>query len=160
MFPPTLFSVMTPAHCSSVQSFGGMFSDYFQSGRRKSLKLVCFNIRWRSGAGSPHSKRASGSNPSWGLSAWSLHILLVSAWVLFGCTSEMCMLGCRCKCERGCLIASVCQLCDRLTTWLVHAPPLAGVRFINPKSSKLQQHFTILTMLKIRIRDFRHSTHV
>lgn len=154
-----LFSVMTPAHHSSMQSFGGMFSDYFQSGTWKSLQLDCFNIRWCSGAGSPHRRRTA-TNPSWGLSAWSLHILLVSAWVLFGCTSETCILGCRCECERGCLIASVCQLCDRLTTWLVHAPPLAGVRFINPKSSKLQQHFTILTMLKIRINDFRHSIHV
>lgn len=74
--------------------------------------------------------------------------------------SETCILGCGCECERGCLIASVCQLCDRLTTWLVHAPPLAGVRFINPKSSKLQQHVTILTMLEITLRDFRHNIHV
>lgn len=47
MFSRTLFSVMTPAHHSSVQSFGGMFSDYFQSGRWKSLQLDCFNIRWQ-----------------------------------------------------------------------------------------------------------------
>lgn len=154
---PTLFSVMTPAHHSSMQSFGGMFSDYFQSGRWKSLQLDCFNIRWRSGAGSPHSRR-TGTNPSWSPSAWSLHVLLMSAWVRFGFRDVH--IGVWCECERGCLIASVCQLCDRLTTWLVHAPPLAGVRFINPKSSKLQQHVAILTMLEITLRDFRHNIHV
>lgn len=38
------------------------------------------------------------------------------------CTFSSCLRGfvlgsetCRCECERGCLIASVCQLCDRLT---------------------------------------------
>lgn len=45
-------------------------------------------------------------------------------------------------------------------TWLVHAPPLDGDIFSNPKSSKLQQHFTILTMLEITLRDFRHNIHV
>lgn len=84
MFSLTLFSVMTPAHHSvGGMSFGGMFSDYFQSGRWKSLQLDCFNIRWHSGAGSPHSRR-TGANPSWSLSAWSLHVLLMSAWVRFG----------------------------------------------------------------------------
>jgi len=35
-------------------------------------------------APSPHSRRVPGSVPSWGLSVWSLHVLLVYTWVLFG----------------------------------------------------------------------------
>ena len=38
-------------------------------------------------APSPHSKRVSGSNPSLGLSVWSLHVLPVYAWVLSGYSS-------------------------------------------------------------------------
>ena len=32
----------------------------------------------------PHSKRVPGSTPGWGLSVWSLHVLLVYVWVLSG----------------------------------------------------------------------------
>ncbi|XP_037642050.1 uncharacterized protein LOC119497753 isoform X3 [Sebastes umbrosus] len=33
---------------------------------------------------SPHSERVAGSNPAWGPSVWSLHVLPVLAWVLSG----------------------------------------------------------------------------
>jgi len=41
----------------------------------------CTMVWWL--ALSPHSKRVPGSNPCWGLSVWSLHVLPVHAWVLF-----------------------------------------------------------------------------